>query len=419
MTSAKRKKYSNPLLKMDPSTLYSSLYENSLACIFFADLEGNFLDANYKALDLLGYTKKDIRKLSYASLLSDNDLKRLTEIVEEIIRTGSQKNVEEFALRRKDGTFVFVNVISSLIYKKGEPVAIFGIAVDISRQKSVEAALRDSEKRHRAIMNHAPDAILVSDIEGNIVDSNPKARNLFGYSKREFLGLHFTKLHPPEDLKRVKEAFKNIVNKKKYRIGDVHMLTKDGRMIDVDINGTRIELEDRSLTIAIFREMTEYKKKQEQLKAAQKNLEAQIAERTMELMQSNTALKVLLSNIDQEKTNRDGKLMMSLQAQISPHIQALNEGNLSASQKAHAKLIEKSIQNVTSQFTTKILSDIAKLTPKEIQVASLIKEGMATKDIAKFMHLSRKTVDIFRGNIRKKMGLDSQKASLKSHLLAL
>jgi PAS domain S-box-containing protein len=126
-------------------------------------------------LDLLGYTKKEISKLNYyASFLSDNDLKIALKTLKELIRTGKQKDIQEYTLRRKDGTFVFVSAIVSLIYQNGEPVAIHGLAVDITHRKRVEAALRNSEKKYRAIMNHAPDAILIIDTNGHVIDSNPK-----------------------------------------------------------------------------------------------------------------------------------------------------------------------------------------------------------------------------------------------------
>jgi len=81
-------------------------------------------------------------------------------------------------------------------------------------------------------------------------------------------------------------------------------------------------------------------------------------------------------------------------------------------------MIEKNLQSIMSEFLTHLKSTAPKLTSKEIQVASLIKEGMSTKEMARFLNVSRKTVDIFRYNIRKKLGLNNRKENLMNHLLS-
>jgi PAS domain S-box-containing protein len=418
--SSQRKEDLLSLENIDPSKLYSSIYENPLVCIYLSDLEGNFLDGNQTSLDLLGYSRKDIRKLDFASLLSDEDLERSFDVLQRTIRKGRQEKVEEFALRRKDGTFMPVNTVTNFIYENGEPIALHGMSVDISEQKNAELALRNSEKKYRAIMDYAPDPILIADTEGNIIDSNPRARELFGYSKREFQELHFTQLHPQEDLERIKETFNGIINRKMFRVGDVHIKTKAGRIIDVDINGTYILLEDQSLVVGVFRDITNYRKRQEVLEKAKKELDATIAERTMELIEANTALKVLLSHQNQEKAENEEKLAMNFRNQILPYIHELKKKPLDAKQKSCIRMIEKNLQGIMSEFLTHLKSTALKLTPKEIQVASLIKEGMSTKEIARFLNVSRKTVDIFRYNIRKKLGLNNnRRESLMSHLLSL
>jgi PAS domain S-box-containing protein len=406
------------LQNIDLSDLYRSIFENSLACIYVTDLQGNFLDGNQVSLDLLGYKRKDIPKLNFVNIVADKDLERAFKVLQKAIREGRQEKVEEFALKRKDGTLVPVKTVTNFIYKNGEPIALHGISVDISDLKKAQEAIVKSEQRYRAIIEKGPDAIIIRSKNGIILDANIQATKLSGYSKKELIGRHVHKLYSPQELKRVKKAMER-ANRYGRACAEVNLLRKNGRKIDVEVSASCFTVGQEVLYKIVYHDITEQKNIQERLKNAKLELEAQVAERTMELMQSNTALRVLMREMDRKKTERERKLMMSLQAQISPHIQALNKGNLSASQQAHAKLIEEIIQNITAKFTTKTLPETTQLTPREIQVASLVREGMVSKDIAKLMRISRKTVDIFRSNIRKKMGLKDYKVSLRSRLLAL
>jgi DNA-binding CsgD family transcriptional regulator len=158
---------------------------------------------------------------------------------------------------------------------------------------------------------------------------------------------------------------------------------------------------------------------QEQLKRAKTELEATVVERTKELMEANTALKVLLSHQTQEKAENEKKLTMNLRNQILPYIHELKKELSTGKGKDYLQLIEKNLQSVMSEFLPHLESTTSKLTPKEIQVASLIKVGMSTKEIAGLLNVSRKTVDIFRHNIRKKLGLNKRRDSLVNYLLSL
>ncbi len=128
----------------DARERYSALFNRSLFCVYLHDFEGNFLDANQSALDLLGYTREEIRSLDFACLLSREDLASAFAYLEETVRMGRREELLRFRLRRKDGSFVWVETESSVIYRSGEPCAIQGIARDITERKQAEEDL----KRH-------------------------------------------------------------------------------------------------------------------------------------------------------------------------------------------------------------------------------------------------------------------------------
>jgi DNA-binding CsgD family transcriptional regulator len=86
---------------------------------------------------------------------------------------------------------------------------------------------------------------------------------------------------------------------------------------------------------------------------------------------------------------------------------------------AKEKELESSLHEIVSPFSLKLSSNSFGLTPAEIKVASLIKQGKGTKEIAKMRNLSHKTVARHRENIRKKLRIKNTKVNLQSHLISL
>lgn len=117
---------------------YRGLFERSLDMVYLCDFEGNFIDANEAALKGLGYTKKEIKSLTFLSLMDKDQLPRASEAVAEILKTGSQKNTAEFQLKRKDGEHIYIESKGALIYRDGKPFAIQGVVRNVTERKKLE-----------------------------------------------------------------------------------------------------------------------------------------------------------------------------------------------------------------------------------------------------------------------------------------
>jgi PAS domain S-box-containing protein len=123
---------------------YKALFERSFDAVFLHDFEGNFLDANTIALNMLGYTRDEIPTLSFSNLISDDQLTLAMDTLHEVLETGLQKTTNEYKLRRKEGGYVWVETRASLIYRKGKPYAIQGLARDITDRKLAEEQIKAS-----------------------------------------------------------------------------------------------------------------------------------------------------------------------------------------------------------------------------------------------------------------------------------
>jgi DNA-binding CsgD family transcriptional regulator len=104
---------------------------------------------------------------------------------------------------------------------------------------------------------------------------------------------------------------------------------------------------------------------------------------------------------------------------IFPYIENLKHLNLNGDQMTQVEIIESHLNDIISPFLRSLSSAYSSLTPREIQVASLVKEGKTTKEITKLLNISATAVDFHRKNLRLKFGLKNKNTNLRSYLTSL
>ncbi|HOI08271.1 MAG TPA: helix-turn-helix transcriptional regulator, partial [Deltaproteobacteria bacterium] len=92
---------------------------------------------------------------------------------------------------------------------------------------------------------------------------------------------------------------------------------------------------------------------------------------------------------------------------------------LNDKQMTFVQLLESNLNQIVSPFLQKLSSQYLNLTPTEIQVANLVREGKSTKEISDILNISKRAVEFHRNNIRDKLGLKKEKTNLRSYLLSL
>jgi len=137
------------------------------------------------------------------------------------------------------------------------------------------------------------------------------------------------------------------------------------------------------------------------------------------LEEMNGALKTLLARTEEEKKDLEEKIHSNVKELILPYMEKLKSTELTTEQHIYLEIIETTIKNVFSSFLQKVTSKQYRFTPKEIQVATLIREGKTTKQIADIMKVTRSAIGLHRHHIRNKMGLGKAKINLHSYLLSL
>jgi DNA-binding CsgD family transcriptional regulator len=162
-------------------------------------------------------------------------------------------------------------------------------------------------------------------------------------------------------------------------------------------------------------EIGERKRAEGKAKKSEKKLRQQ-ADR---LEKVNTALKVLLEHREEERRTLEESVLLNVRKLVIPYMDQLEKANLEAEKKPYLDIVRSNLENLISPFTSSLSSKYLSLTPMEIQIADLVKQGQSSKEIASFLNVSHDTVMFHRKNIRKKLGLANKKANLRSFLQTL
>ncbi|MBT6503040.1 MAG: helix-turn-helix transcriptional regulator [Deltaproteobacteria bacterium] len=148
-------------------------------------------------------------------------------------------------------------------------------------------------------------------------------------------------------------------------------------------------------------------------------MEIELQNRTFELSETNTALKVLLNQREKDKEELGEKVLSNVKSLVEPYLKELKNSRVDQRQIVSLDLLESGLKNILSSFSGKLSSKYLGLTPGELQVAYLIKEGKRTKEIAELLNLSGKTIEDYRKNLRQKLGIRNVKVNLRTHLLSI
>ncbi len=158
------------------------------------------------------------------------------------------------------------------------------------------------------------------------------------------------------------------------------------------------------------------------LKLAEESLrqrEAELREKTDYLEEANAALRALLRQRDEDKKEMEKTFFQNLRESVLPYIERLRRISRGNESLEMIGLIESGLNNISSPLLRRLSTLESVLTPQEMQVARLIKEGKSTKDIAGLLNLSVTTINFHRRNLRDKLGLTNTPANLRSFLLSL
>jgi DNA-binding CsgD family transcriptional regulator len=162
-------------------------------------------------------------------------------------------------------------------------------------------------------------------------------------------------------------------------------------------------------------DITALKRTEEALRAR----ETQLEEQKQSLEEANIALKVLLKQREADKAELERKVLANLKDLVFPYVEKLKAATLHPREKTMVEIVDTHLRDIISPFLQQMANAGILLTPQELQVAQLVKDGKTTKEIASLLHVAESTVSFHRKNLRIKFGLQGRRANLRTHLISL
>ncbi len=147
--------------------------------------------------------------------------------------------------------------------------------------------------------------------------------------------------------------------------------------------------------------------------------EKEVRENVEKLEESNIALKVLLDHRQKDREKLEENLLSNVRSLVLPYVQELMDARLAKRERSLVEIIEDRLNEVTSPFMNRLSSLHSLLTPQEIKVATMVKEGRSSSEMADVLMISVSGVDFHRKQIRKKLGMTGTSRNLRSYLLSL
>jgi PAS domain S-box-containing protein len=288
--------------------------------------------------------------------------------------------------------------------------------------RCAHVALEAAHDRYLQLYDFAPVAYLTLSKNELITEANLTCCALLGVERNKLLNSRFAHYVTPEDGDSWYLFFKQVKDKQQH---ELTLCRTDGTHFDAHIDCLHVKEDDRleMLRIAII-DITEHKKAENILLETQKEVitlqQQLLAESEKESKEINIAFNVLLKNQQTDKHEIQCAVSDLANMTILPFLKKLQNLSANSHQADLLNMLETNLDQLIKTYgrANTLSSAYLLLTPVEIQVASMIKQGQSTKTIGKTLRIESNTVSTHRKHIRKKLNLD-RTTNLYSYLMSL
>lgn len=403
---------------------YVQRYEFAPVAFLTLAENGRILSANHSASDLLGIARETLLDTPFAKYLCPE-----AAAPWQLFFNNAQKQAvrqhRELSLRRNDGRVLTVSLACCNVVSANAPIMLLCLT-DLT-----ERLTQEETRRVAAAAFESEDGMIVTDADKNILRLNKAFSRITGYSASEAIGNKPTFLHSGKHDAAFYQRLWSSVAEKGYWQGEIWDKHKNGTIFPLSLTVTAVIDTDTQTIhyVGAFRDISAEKQIETALTETRIRLENQVSDAQMALLQStkevneiNTALKVLLQQQKSDKEEAQTALLHEVEATVLPFLKKLKGASTGRRQSTRLiDIIESNLMTLVASYghAETFSSALKHMTPTQVQVAALIRQGLPTKTIASTLDIAPATISVHRKQIRKKLGLESKSDNLQVYLKSL
>lgn len=264
---------------------YRLLADHMKDYVWIMDLDMNWIYISPSIEKHFGYSFEELKQTPLDKILTAKSFEKAIDIYSKEISAIAKTPpppfyniIMEFECFSRDGQFSFIeNTLSFILDESGKPVAILGEGRDVTERKNMMAALRQSEEKHRTILENIQEGYSEVDLNGNSTFFNDAMCDILGYSNEEMMGMNYCRYMDKETSIRAFHVFNNIFKTgKPVKDIDWQIIRKDGTKRQIDITASLIKDSSGKPTgfRGVVRDITERKQMEQKLLEEQQRFRA-------------------------------------------------------------------------------------------------------------------------------------------------